>query len=214
MVTATQLYNKSYEVTFIMMVCITVLTYIRSIQTNPESNYSLALQLSSFVTMIASMHYYLMIQNKNNVHTYRYFNWFFTTPVLLIELCLLLDIFDIQFLAELILYNTLMLLIGFAGEVGYLSLTTSTAAGFLPLLLMFWRIKSKVDAEPTGREYRESDSGRTCKNTILNTFFGLWSAYGLNNLANNRMVSNGVFNVLDFLTKGAFGLFIYSETLR
>ena len=66
MVTATQLYNKSYEVTFIMMVCITVLTYIRSIQTNPESKYSLALQLSSFVTMIASMHYYLMIQNKNN----------------------------------------------------------------------------------------------------------------------------------------------------
>ena len=211
MVTATQLYNKSYEVTFIMMVCITVLTYIRSIQTNPESKYSLALQLSSFVTMIASMHYYLMIQNKNNVHTYRYFDWFFTTPILLIELCLLLDIFDIQFIAELILYNTLMLLIGFAGEVGYLSLMTSTAAGFLPLLLMFWRIKSKVDAEQTS--HNRSEAGRTRKNIILNTFFGLWSAYGLNNLVTNRMVSNGVFNILDFLTKGAFGLFIYSETL-
>ena len=211
MVTATQLYNKSYEVTFIMMVCITVLTYIRSIQTNPESKYSLALQLSSFVTMIASMHYYLMIQNKNNVHTYRYFDWFFTTPVLLIELCLLLDIFDTKFLAEIILYNTLMLLIGFAGEVGYLGLMTSTAAGFLPLLLMFWRIKSKVDAEQTDRI--GSEAGRIRKNTILNTFFGLWSAYGLNNLVTNRMVSNGVFNLLDFLTKGAFGLFIYSETL-
>ncbi len=211
MVTATQLYNKSYEVTFIMMVCITVLTYIRSIQTNPESKYSLALQLSSFVTMIASMHYYLMIQNKNNVHTYRYFDWFFTTPILLIELCLLLDIFDTKFLAEIILYNTLMLLIGFAGEVGYLGLMTSTAAGFLPLLLMFWRIKSKVDAEQTDRI--GSEAGRIRKNTILNTFFGLWSAYGLNNLVTNRMVSNGVFNLLDFLTKGAFGLFIYSETL-
>ena len=211
MVTATQLYNKSYEVTFIMMVCITVLTYIRSIQTNPESKYSLALQLSSFVTMIASMHYYLMIQNKNNVHTYRYFDWFFTTPILLIELCLLLDIFDTQFLAEIILYNTLMLLIGFAGEVGYLSLMTSTAAGFLPLLLMFWRIKSKVDAEQT--DHIGSEAGRTRKNTILNTFFGLWSAYGLNNLVTNRIVSNSLFNLLDFLTKGAFGLFIYSETL-
>lgn len=194
-----------------MMVCITVLTYIRSIQTSPESKYSLALQLSSFVTMIASMHYYLMIQNKNNVHTYRYFDWFFTTPILLIELCLLLDIFDTRFLAEIILYNTLMLLIGFAGEVGYLGLMTSTAAGFLPLLLMFWRIKSKVDAEQTDRI--GSEAGRTRKNTILNTFFGLWSAYGLNNLVTNRMVSNSVFNVLDFLTKGAFGLFIYSETL-
>ena len=213
MVTATQLYNKSYEVTFIMMVCITVLTYIRSIQTNPESKYSLALQLSSFVTMIASMHYYLMIQNKNNVHTYRYFDWFFTTPILLIELCLLLDIFDTQFLAEIILYNTLMLLIGFAGEVGYLGLMTSTAAGFLPLLLMFWRIKSKVDAEQTDHIGSEAGRIRTRKNTILNTFFGLWSAYGLNNLVTNRMVSNGVFNILDFLTKGAFGLFIYSETL-
>jgi hypothetical protein len=104
-----------------------------------------------------------------------------------------------------------MLLIGFAGEVGYLGLMTSTAAGFLPLLLMFWRIKSKVDAEQTDRI--GSEAGRTRKNTILNTFFGLWSAYGLNNLVTNRMVSNSVFNVLDFLTKGAFGLFIYSETL-
>lgn len=196
-----------------MMICITVLTYIRSIQTNPESKYSLALQLSSFVTMIASMHYYLMIQDKNNVHTYRYFDWFFTTPVLLIELCLLLDIFDSQFIAELILYNTLMLLIGFAGEVGYLGLMTSTVAGFLPLLIMFWRIKSKVDAEQSGSGHRESEAERRRKNIILNTFFGLWSAYGLNNLVTNRMVSNSMFNLLDFLTKGAFGLFIYSETL-
>ena len=154
-----------------------------------------------------------MIQNKNNVHTYRYFDWFFTTPILLIELCLLLDIFDTKFLAEIILYNTLMLLIGFAGEVGYLSLMTSTAAGFLPLLLMFWRIKSKVDAEQTDHIGSEATHIRTRKNTILNTFFGLWSAYGLNNLVTNRMVSNGIFNILDFLTKGAFGLFIYSETL-
>ena len=175
MVTATQLYNKSYEVTFIMMVCITVLTYIRSIQTNPESKYSLALQLSSFVTMIASMHYYLMIQNKNNVHTYRYFDWFFTTPILLIELCLLLDIFDTQFLAEIILYNTLMLLIGFAGEVGYLGLMTSTAAGFLPLLLMFWRIKSKVDAEQT--DHIGSEAGRIRTRKTLYSIHSL--VYGL-----------------------------------
>ena len=44
---------------------------------------------------------------------------------------------------------------------------TSTAAGFLPLLLMFWRIKSKVDAEQTDRIGSEAGRIRTRKNIIL-----------------------------------------------
>jgi len=202
MVTTTALYNKSYEITFIMLVCITVLTFMRSIRSDLSQKSSLSLQLSSFVTMIASMHYYLMIQNKDNVHVYRYFDWFFTTPILLIDLCLLLDIYDPIFIFELIFYNTIMLGVGFAGELGYIGLLPSTIVGFVPLGIMFARLRDRLMKQnPTKRQI-----------DLLNVFFGLWSLYGVNNLVTNRTFSNTVFNGLDFLTKGAFGLYIYAAS--
>lgn len=202
MVAASALYNKSYEITFIMLVCITALTFMRSIRADVTKKASLSLQLSSFVTMIASMHYYLMIQNKENVHVYRYFDWFFTTPVLLIDLCLLLDIDDPNFVLELILYNSIMLGIGFVGELGYLGLLPSTIVGFVPLGIMFARLRSKLMSQNPSKYQID----------LLNVFFGLWSLYGVNNLVTNRTISNTVFNGLDFLTKGAFGLYIYAAS--
>lgn len=202
MVTANAIYNKSYEITFIMLVCITVLTFMRSIRADVSQKSSLSLQLSSFVTMIASMHYYLMIQNKDNVHVYRYFDWFFTTPVLLIDLCLLLDIYDPMFVFELILYNTAMLGIGFVGELGYIGLLPSTIVGFVPLGIMFARLRAKLLSQNPTKDQID----------LLNVFFGLWGLYGVNNLVTNRVLSNSIFNGLDFLTKGAFGLYIFAAS--
>lgn len=202
MVSAGKLYDKSYEVTFIMLVCITALTFVRSIQSNLSNKKALSLQLSSFVTMIASMHYYLMLQNKENVHVYRYFDWFFTTPVLLIDLCLLLDIYDPLFIIELIMYNAIMLGVGFVGELGYIGLLPSTVVGFAPLAIMFMRLRNRLELQGANSHQWK----------LLNTFFGLWSLYGFNNLITNRVISNGVFNVLDFFTKGAFGLYIYAQS--
>jgi len=204
MVTASALYNKSYEITFIMLVCVTALTFMRSIRADISQKASLSLQLSSFVTMIASMHYYLMIQNKENVQVYRYFDWFFTTPVLLIDLCLLLDIYDPMFVFELIVYNTVMLGVGFAGELNYIGLWPSTIIGFVPLGIMFARLRVRLMSQNHTKDQRD----------LLNVFFGLWSLYGLNNLVTNRTASNAVFNGLDFLTKGAFGLYIYGASFN
>lgn len=199
MLSSKKLYDKSYEITFIMMVCITVLTFVRSINSNIGDKKTLSLQLSSFVTMIASMHYYLMIINKDNVTTYRYFDWFFTTPILLIDLCILLDIYDPTFIAELIIYNTAMLGIGFIGELGYMNILASTTIGFVPLAIMFTRLRMRLQKQGITSQ----------QNLLLNTFFGLWSLYGVNNLVLNNMIHNALFNGLDFLTKGVFGLYIY-----
>lgn len=75
--------NKSYQIYLIMFIAITMLTLIRSFD---DLSYikNLQLQLSSFVTFVAAMHYFLMIISKENVVSYRYFDWFFTTPILLI----------------------------------------------------------------------------------------------------------------------------------
>lgn len=187
-----------------MLVCVTALTFMRSIRADVSQKASLSLQLSGFVTMIASMHYYLMLQNKDNIHVYRYFDWFFTTPVLLIDLCLLLDIYDPIFVFELIIYNTVMLGIGFAGELNYIGLLPSTIIGFVPLGIMFARLRARLMSQNHTKHQRD----------LMNTFFGLWSLYGLNNLVTNRTASNAVFNGLDFLTKGAFGLYIFGASFN
>lgn len=196
-----ELYSKSYEVVFIMLFSITILTGLRSVQDKLTKKQRISLQLSTFVTIIASMHYFLMIQNKDKIEIYRYFDWFFTTPILLIDLCVLLDIDDTYFMIEIIVYNTLMLLFGFLSEINYLSIITGTILGFIPFLLIFKRIKDKLGDNTTQEQYN-----------LLYTFFFLWSLYGINHVITDEMIKNANYNVLDFTTKGMFGLYIYSKS--
>ena len=195
------LYLKSYEIVFIMLFSITILTGLRSVQDKLTKKQRISLQLSTFVTIIASMHYYLMIQNKDNIEIYRYFDWFFTTPILLIDLCILLDIEDPYFILEIIVYNTLMLLFGFLSEINYLSVMSGTVLGFVPFVLIFKRINDKLGDKTTEEQY-----------DLFHTFFFLWSLYGINHIVKNDEIKNANYNVLDFTTKGMFGLYIYSKS--
>jgi len=202
------LIDKSYEVNFIMLVCIGLLTFVRSIQTNLTKKTRLSLQLSAFVCIIASMHYFLMIKNKANITLYRYFDWFFTTPILLFDLCLILGITkDINFIIEIITYNTLMLLFGFMGELGILDMWTSTILGFIPFVLLFYKLYYKMQQKIQSENTKNAQN--KMKKTLFNIFIILWSLYGLNHLYKNTEYKNGIYNILDLLTKGIFALFIY-----
>lgn len=198
--------NKSYEINFIMLVSITILVYVRSIQYNLSEKDRLSLQLAAFVTTIASMHYYLMTLNKENIVQYRYLDWVFTTPILLIDLCLILDIKQSRFFIEILGYNTLMLLVGYLGELGILSMTTSTIGGFIPFVILFYRVYSKINEQNNTKKERQQ------KLNILNIFILLWSLYGINHLYKNELYKNGFYNILDLITKGLFALYIFNSS--
>lgn len=202
--------GKSYQINFIMFIAITMLTIIRSFDDVSDST-NLQLQLSSFVTFIASMHYFLMIVSNDNVVSYRYFDWFFTTPVLLIDLCLILGIYDKYFLFEIVIYNCVMLLFGYLGEINVLSMLTSTILGFIPFVLLFYKIYNRLknNKDTDDQKYLTFEN----KKKLLLAFVTLWSLYGLNNIVKNLYIKNLIYNILDFITKGAFGLFIYSKSL-
>lgn len=206
--------NKSYQINLIMFIAITMLTIIRSFD-NISDIKNLQLQLSSFVTFVAAMHYFLMILSKDNVVSYRYFDWFFTTPVLLIDLCLILGIYDTYFLLEIVAYNSLMLLFGYLGEINVLSILSSTILGFIPFIILFYKIYTKLNNK--NNDSKESDDNVDLsydhKNKLLLAFVIMWSLYGLNHLVSNLYIKNFTYNILDFITKGAFGLFIYAKSL-
>ena len=195
------LYLKSYEVIFIMLFSITILTGLRSLQDKLTKNQRISLHLSTLVTIIASMHYFLMIQNNDKVEVYRYFDWFFTTPILLVDLCILLDIEDPYFMFEIVIYNTLMLLFGFLSEINYISMLNGTILGFIPFILIFKRIKDRLGENTKDEQYK-----------LLYTFFSLWSLYGVNHMIKDSTIKNLNYNALDFATKGMFGLYIYAKS--
>lgn len=198
--------NKSYEVVLIMLISITLLTSLRSLQADISSKTRLSLQLSSFVTITASMHYFLMINDKSNTVSYRYFDWFFTTPVLLIDLLLILDIYEKELIIEILIYNALMLVFGYLGELNKLSKMNSTVFGFIPFIIIFYKINEKLN-----EKYKNSNikTDLNEKQSILNVFFILWSIYGVNHLNPNIISKNFIYNIMDLITKGLFGLYIY-----
>ena len=206
--------NKSYQINLIMFIAITMLTIIRSFD-NVSDIKNQQLQLSSFVTFVAAMHYFFMIISKDNVVSYRYFDWFFTTPVLLIDLCLLLGIYDTYFLLEIIAYNSLMLLFGYLGEINVLSILSSTILGFIPFTILFYKIYTKLNNKDNDSKESNDhiDFSYDHKNKLLLAFVIMWSLYGLNHLVSNLYIKNFTYNILDFITKGAFGLFIYTKSL-
>jgi bacteriorhodopsin len=197
--------SKTYEITFLMLICITILVYTRSL--NERLNYKqiLSLQLAGLVTSIAAFHYYYMINSPGSPVAYRYFDWVFTTPILLIDLCILLDIYEIEFIVKICSLNTLMLLFGFLGEMNILSIINSTILGFIPFIAMFYMIKQKVKTDTNNDKLNE-------ENKIYYAFAGLWTVYGINHIIPHFELQNMVYNILDLLTKGIFALYVYNRS--
>lgn len=221
---------KSYQITFLMLICISLLTGIRSLQQNINEKNRLSLQLSTLVTSIASFHYFYMLKSIDKVVSYRYFDWFFTTPILLIDLCILLfkNIPNTIFLSEIILYNTLMLGFGYLGELNKLSKLNSMILGFIPFIMIFFRIYIKKQEEnEKNNDYEERKTESFLQNVLSkfnlqtnifmnNTekylfyiFIILWSLYGINHIVTKKNIKETIYNILDLCTKGFFGLYIY-----
>jgi bacteriorhodopsin len=200
--------SKSYEITFLMLICITIIVYTRSLNKQLNDKQILSLQLAGLVTSVAAFHYYYMINTKGSPVSYRYFDWFFTTPILLIDLCILLDIYDYNFIVKIVSLNILMLLFGYLGEIKVISMVNSTILGFIPFILLFYMIKQKMKDKN-----KYSKEQIIINNRIYYTFAGLWTLYGVNHLVTNMEIKNTAYNVLDLITKGMFGLYIYYVSL-
>lgn len=220
-----------------MLICISLLTGLRSLQDNISDKNRLSLQLSTLVTSVASFHYFYMLKSVEKVISYRYFDWFFTTPILLIDLCLLLftNIPKLYFIIEIIFYNTLMLGFGYLGEINKMSMINSMIIGFIPFVLIFYKIYNKKIEENEIKNIENKNGNNTNINTNTNnfveriksfinnlknpfnnkesllfySFIFLWSLYGITHILPYNNLKQTTYNVLDLITKGFFGLYIY-----
>ena len=157
------------------------------------------------------MGYYL----KTNIMSLRYIDWFITTNVLLVTLSYLFlynkykvenntialasdeylkdhyfDIFTI-----IIIFNSLMLMIGFAGEIKIIPKDYGLKGGMLFFILSFYII------------YNNFVKNNSKNLFYLLIFIFIWLLYAVAYLFNYKE-KNMAYNILDLISKNLFGLFI------
>jgi bacteriorhodopsin len=162
------------------------------------------------VQIIEFVFYVWFVINLNkisNVTVYRYFDWFFSTPLMLITFMAYLDdkeyknifeflIKNIWTVIIVIFLNTLMLLFGLLHEIGVIkNKYLSTGLGFIPFVLYFTIIYYK---------FRTKDE---TKNKVFWYFVIIWSLYGIAAVQNYEL-KNTMYNIIDLFSKNFFGIFL------
>lgn len=161
------------------------------------------------VQIVEFIFYVWMIFNFKsitNITPYRYFDWFLTTPTMLITLTAFLSKNNYNTLSDFIkdnkkniisiaLANALMLLFGLLGELNLINYTTGVLLGFIPF---FYYYKKIYD------EYINKDSTKDQKGLFW-FFFIIWSLYGMAALF-PYSIKNSMYNMLDLFSKNLLGL--------
>lgn len=164
------------------------------------------------------IYFYTKNVDKEDIAKYRYYDWFFSTPLMIISTVAYFHYnnaklysasasasaasslynfikTDIAKISELLFYNFNMLFIGYLQELKLIPLTISTIFGFLFLGLLF--LKTFV-------YYVKNNSANYL---IFYLMLFIWSLYGVAALYKNK-IKNASYNILDVFSKNFFGLFL------
>jgi bacteriorhodopsin len=146
----------------------------------------------------------LNLTKRDNVTKFRYFDWFITTPIMLITLMIYFDdksktikdflLNNQKEIINIISLNTLMLLFGLLGELKIINYNLGGVLGFIPFVMMFKLIYDK---------YVKNKDNKG----IYYYFVGFWSLYGVAYFMEYSL-KNSVYNILDLFAKNGFGLFL------
>lgn len=172
------------------------------------------LKLEIVVQVVEAIFYFWLATNitgVKNITPNRYYDWFITTPTMLLTLVVYLiylnkgeyeddSLTDIvrknkKQLISITLLNAIMLGMGYLSETGLLETKFAVITGFIPFLTYFYIIW-------------ENYAKYTTKGRRLFTLFsGIWSLYGVAALLPYTQ-KNIFYNILDLFSKNFFGIFL------
>jgi bacteriorhodopsin len=154
------------------------------------------------------------VTTPKNITKTRYYDWFFTTPTMLITLTVFLLYLKNKETVEkkslklkqvlsdnkktiivIVLLNALMLLFGYLGEKGKISNKTATLFGFVPFIMFYYIIYDQYA--------KYSEKGKK----LFTYFVVVWSIYGLAMLLPYKK-KNVVYNILDIFSKNFFSVYL------
>jgi hypothetical protein len=155
----------------------------------------------------------LNIKSVVNITPHRYYDWYLTTPTMLISLCVYLIylkndesnketkdslikiVYDnLNVLIPIIFLNFVMLTSGYLTEIKKLSRVPGVLFGFIPFLIYFYLIYEN---------FAKSNSGFK----LFIFCFSVWFMYGIAALMNYK-TKNIMYNILDLFAKNFFGVYL------
>lgn len=169
--------------------------------------------LETIVQLIEFIFYAWLVVSFYNINydvTYvRYFDWFFTTPVMLLTTVFFFEyvtkqatsalditIRDFSYLSLIVICNFFMLLFGFLGETRKLYKMISVSIGFIFLFLTFYLMYAKYVGE------------HVLNKILFFSMFFIWMLYGVAFLLPYTK-KNTMYNILDIFAKNVYGIFIF-----
>ena len=176
----------------------------------------LILELS--VQIVEGAFYIWLVKNISktpDITFYRYFDWFFTTPTMLVTLINYLifvryeeegkDTSELSILKiykqeaksinTVITLNASMLIFGFMGERKVMDFRVANILGFIPFFVYFKIIYDKYA--------KYTKFGKR----LYYYFFIVWSFYGISSFL-PYVPKNVVYNILDLFAKNFFGIYL------
>lgn len=167
------------------------------------------LRLELLVTAIQFTFYVALLRNIKIEHMAitRYFDWFLTTPMMLVSMSsyflykkgersagAIAKKYKSQFV-RIILSNIAMLLAGYLGEIGVIPKTTAVVVGTTAFFMTFKII------------YKEMGGAG---NNIFKLISLVWGLYGVAYVL-PEAEKNVMYNALDVISKNFFAIFLVSE---
>jgi len=155
---------------------------------------------------------------KFEVTYIRYFDWFLSTPMMLISTVFFMkyltstafnnvvtmkSVFESKWveIIKIGVSNVLMLLFGFLAEINQITRLNGFIFGTIAFLYTFYIIYSEfVENNPTNK-------------ILFFTMFTIWSFYGIAYLF-PYVTKNVMYNYLDIISKNFYGFFIYYQILK
>ena len=135
----------SFHVIILALLSTSVFLFLE--KKNINDKWNTANNVSILILIIAAYHYFYMrnlwFENGDNPIIYRYMDWFFTVPLLIIEFYLILSVeidIPVSIFYKLLIASILMLLFGFLGEANIINRTHGFILGSIFWIYIMYEI--------------------------------------------------------------------------
>lgn len=206
----TNLVIRSAQVSTAAQVFLGLYSLIGFIKVSDEKSDLLwVLLVLDLVVQFVELMFYIVFIFVNQLDVfYRYFDWFLTTPIMLVSTMMFLEYlhdrrltvgdFASRYSNEVIfviLMNSVMLAFGFCAELLWIPPWIALPLGWIPFLLVFILIYGVHGFKTSG-------------GIVLLTFiFVVWSLYGVAAFF-GKQIKTVMYNVLDIFSKNLYGVVV------
>jgi bacteriorhodopsin len=203
-----ELIKQSFNIPYALLMTTGAITFIEAITTHDPAIRHI-MNIETCISIIAAFFYskFIGIINNNiidykNINLIRYTDWSITTPLMILSLILFLSYnlngnksVNFKHFLLLVIFNYLMLLFGYLGEIDKINKNISIGIGFIFFILLFAFIYI----------FYIKGNKNIANYIIYGLFVFIWAFYGVAAKLDDK-VKNIAYNILDTLAKCIIGI--------